>query len=107
MTRPYFFGAGQLDIGVAFLRPRFTIGYGRPFRSWFGLEVNPQASASALSGYGGLKLQVPGLELRVGGRVVLSLRRAFLDPQEEYNTEEFRVPLDRRSTYAALEAEAA
>lgn len=99
------FGAGQLDAGIAFLRPRFSFGWGHANEEWFGLDLNPVLSPSAVGGYGGLRLAVPFVEARVGARYNLSLRRSYYAPQHAFTREELQQRLSNRARYGVIEAE--
>ena len=45
------FVATTFDIGFVYLRPRVSFGYGRPFTSWFGVDVNALALSAGLGAY--------------------------------------------------------
>jgi hypothetical protein len=84
------FIAGTLDVGWTYIRPRASFGYGKPFGTWVGVDVNPIISGNGLGAYGGLRLALPRLDLRVGPRYFASFNRNYLNPQNSYN----RVDLD-------------
>src|SRR5436190_10279915 len=63
---PRQFVATTVDVGFVYLRPRLSLGYGRPFTEWIGVDANPIASQNGLGVYGGLRLEIPHLDLRFG-----------------------------------------
>ena len=79
------FAATTLDVGWVYLRPRLSLGYGRPFATWVGIDLNPIVSGAGFGAYGGLRLALPRLDIRVGPRYFSSFNRQFLDPRASYN----------------------
>ena len=75
-----YFVATTVDLGFVYFRPRASLGYGRPFTKWVGIDLNPVAKTSGLGGYGGLRVEVPHFDLRVGSRVFRSFERTYLNP---------------------------
>jgi hypothetical protein len=84
-----YFVATTFDFGFVYLRPRISVGYGRPFTSWLGVDANPIAQTSGLGAYGGLRIEVPHLDWRVGARYFSSFEHTYLPPQESYDRIEF------------------
>jgi hypothetical protein len=113
-TRPRYWAQGDaraftaiaVDVGYLYLRPRVSFGYGRPFWSWVGVDANPQVSNYFLGGYGGLRLALPMLDLRVGPRYVFAFQHHLLKPMPSYGRLDFESQSEARSKYLALEAEA-
>lgn len=79
------FAATTLDVGWVYLRPRLSLGYGKPFGTWIGIDMNPIITNAGFGAYGGLRLALPRLDLRVGPRYFFSFNREFLDPRQSYN----------------------
>lgn len=79
------FAAGTLDVGWTYVRPRLSLGYGKPFATWVGVDLNPIVSARGFGGYGGLRLALPRFDLRVGPRYFFAFNREYLNPQGSYN----------------------
>jgi hypothetical protein len=79
------FAATTLDVGWVYLRPRLSLGYGKPFGTWVGIDMNPIVSNAGFGAYGGLRLALPRLDLRAGPRYFFSFNREFLDPRKSYN----------------------
>lgn len=82
-SRP--FASTTIDVGFVYVRPRLALGYGQPFTRWFGVEANPTATGNGLGLYGGLRLQLPYFDLRLGPRYSFSFDRSYLPPQSAYN----------------------
>jgi hypothetical protein len=100
------FLASTLDVGWVYLRPRVSLGYGKPFKSWFGLDVNPIVAGQGLGAYGGLRLALPRFDLRVGPRYFASFNRNYLLPQRSYNRVDLDSTLRDPARVVTLEAEA-
>jgi len=99
------FLATTLDVGWTYLRPRASIGYGKPFGTWVGLDANPIISGVGLGGYGGLRLSLPRVDLRLGTRYVASFNRNFLNPQNSYNRQDLDSTAGDPSRVLTFEAE--
>lgn len=79
------FVASTVDIGFVYARPRVSLGYGKPFTSWVGVDANPIASSAGLGVYGGLRLEIPHLDLRVGPRYFSAFQHTYLATQDSYS----------------------
>jgi hypothetical protein len=79
------FLATTVDVGFVYARPRLSLGYGRPFTSWLGIEGNPIASQAGLGAYGGVRFEIPYLDLRVGSRYFTAFNHTYLDTQPSYS----------------------
>jgi hypothetical protein len=99
------FLATTVDAGYLYLRPRVSLGYGRPFGDWVGLDANPIAVGSGLGAYGGARFSLSWVDVRVGARYFGAFEHAFLAPKESYS----RLDLDSTERgaahYLTLEAE--
>jgi hypothetical protein len=73
------------DVGFVYLRPRLSVGYGKPFTKWFGIDINPVASGTHLGAYGGLRLEIPFLDIRAGARYFRAFNHTYLDPHDHYD----------------------
>ncbi len=80
---PRTFVATTIDIGFLYVRPRVSLGYGRPFTSWFGIDVNPIAATGGLGAYGGLRVEIPHFDVRAGSRYYSAFHHTYLVQQEE------------------------
>lgn len=99
------FVATTIDAGYLYLRPRLSLGYGKPFYRWVGVDVNPVAYNRYLAGYGGLRFALPLVDLRVGGRYVWALQQSYLKPIDHYHRLDLESQDLGRSKYVSLEAE--
>lgn len=102
---PRPFAAATLDAGYPYLRPSGHIGYGRPFRSWVGIDVNPLVIQGGYGGYGGARFAIPYVDLRVGARYFATFFRAFLEPQASYSRLDLDSTLREPARYWTFEAE--
>lgn len=94
--RPFL--SSTVDVGWVYLRPRLSAGYGKPFHSWAGIDVNPVVSGNGAGAYGGLRFVLPRLDVRAGARYVYSFNREYLNPQPSYDR------LDLASTASGAQA---
>jgi hypothetical protein len=99
------FAATTIDAGYLYLRPRLSLGYGKPFSKWVGIDVNPIATNRYIAGYGGLRFALPFVDLRVGGRYVWALQQSYLKPIARYHRLDIESQDLGRSKYVSLEAE--
>ena len=99
------FLAGTLDVGWVYLRPRLSAGYGKPFKSWVGIDVNPIISGQGLGAYAGLRLSLPRFDLRVGPRYFAAFNRNYLNPQNSYNRVDLDSTLQDPARLVTLESE--
>ncbi|MEZ4268710.1 MAG: hypothetical protein R3F39_20320 [Myxococcota bacterium] len=99
------FVSSSLDVGLLYLRPRFSFGYGRPFWLWAGVEANPILSLEQVGVYGGLRLASSYVDLRVGARYAYAISASFLERRDTYNPEQLDSRAGPHSTYLSLETE--
>jgi hypothetical protein len=85
------FVSTTFDFGFVYLRPRVSLGYGRPFTQWVGVDMNPIAQTSGLGAYGGLRVEIPHLDFRLGPRYFTSFEHTYLAPRDSYA----RIDLER------------
>jgi hypothetical protein len=99
------FAATTIDLGFLYLRPRLSLGYGKPFNLWAGVDMNPIATSTGLGAYAGLRLQIPWFDLRAGARGFYAFEHAFLAPKASYSTVDLIAGTGPPSRYVTLEAE--
>ncbi len=99
------FLATTLDVGWTYLRPRASIGYGKPFGTWIGLDANPIISGVGLGAYGGLRLALPRFDIRIGPRYFASFNRNYLNPQGSYNRQDLDSTVGQPSRVLTYEVE--
>lgn len=102
--RPFF--SAMVDVGYLYLRPRVALGYGRPFHRWIGLEANPSVSSNVFGSYGGIRVDLPYFDIRMGARYNMSFQRSYLRPDDSYDRYELESTALGRSRAVALETEA-
>ncbi|HJL44833.1 MAG TPA: hypothetical protein RMG45_03320, partial [Polyangiaceae bacterium LLY-WYZ-15_(1-7)] len=93
------------DLGFIYLRPRLSVGWGKPFARWFGVDVNPIVSPRAAGGYGGLRVDVPHFNFRAGVRLGVSYNQSYLPKQHTYDTRDWAVRNGTDQRYFSWEAE--
>jgi len=102
---PREFLATTVDIGFIYLRPRLSLGYGRPFTEWVGFDVNPIASQNGLGMYAGLRVEIPHLDFRAGPRYFASFEHTYLPIQDHYSRLDLEDKLGAPSRTLTYEAE--
>jgi hypothetical protein len=102
---PRAFVATTVDFGFVYLRPRASFGYGRPFTSWIGVDANPILQTSGLGAYGGLRIEVPHLDWRIGPRYFFSFEHTYLPPQDSYERIDFERVVANRARTTTWETE--
>jgi hypothetical protein len=85
------FVATTFDFGFVYFRPRLSLGYGRPFTQWVGVDANVVAKTGGLGAYGGLRVELPHLDWRIGPRFFSSFEHTYLDRKPTYQ----RIDLER------------
>jgi hypothetical protein len=88
---PRAFIATTVDFGFVYVRPRASLGYGKPFTQWIGVDANVLAQGSGLGAYGGLRVELPHVDFRIGPRFFSSFEHTYLQPRESYA----RIDLER------------
>jgi hypothetical protein len=99
------FVATTVDLGFVYIRPRLSLGYGRPFTQWIGIDANPIASQSGLGAYAGLRIEVPHLDFRFGPRYFSSFEHTYLAREPNYTRLDLERVSGRPSRTLTLEAE--
>jgi hypothetical protein len=102
-ARPFI--SSTIDIGFVYFRPRVAVGYGRPFTKWFGIEANPIATSAELAVYGGLRLELPYFDLRLGPRYFYAFEHTYLNDQTHYTRLQLETSNGAQATALTLEAE--
>ncbi len=102
---PRYFTATTVDVGFVYLRPRLSLGYGRPFTQWVGVDANPIASQAGLGVYAGLRFEIPHLDFRFGPRYFSSFEHSYLARQDHYSRLDLESTTGKHATTLTLEAE--
>jgi len=99
------FWATTVDVGFVYARPRLSYGYGRPFTEWIGLDANPIATTNGLGVYGGGRIEIPHLDLRVGPRYFSSFSHTYQPTQASYSRLDIEGKSGAKARVLTLEAE--
>ncbi|RYZ07818.1 MAG: hypothetical protein EOO73_10850 [Myxococcales bacterium] len=102
---PRAFAATTVDFGFVYIRPRLSLGYGRPFTQWLGVDANPIAQTSGLGAYGGFRVEIPHVDWRIGGRYFSSFEHTFLVPQGSYDRIDFERKVSDKAKTLTWESE--
>jgi len=99
------FVATTVDVGYLYLRPRLSLGHGRPFTEWFGIETNPIATQYGLGVYAGMRLEIPHLDFRFGPRYFSAFQHTYMPEQRNYSRLDLEHDWGRPSRLVTYEAE--
>jgi len=88
-ARPFV--ATTFDFGFVYVRPRVSLGYGKPFTQWVGVDANVLAQRSGLGAYTGLRVEIPHLDFRAGPRFFSSFEHTYFEQRDSYA----RIDLER------------
>jgi hypothetical protein len=102
---PRAFVSTTVDVGFVYLRPRVAVGYGRPFTSWVGIEANPIVTSGELAVYGGVRLELPYFDFRLGPRFFRAFDHTYLDDQPSFTRLELETSNGPQATATTYEAE--
>jgi hypothetical protein len=100
-----YFVATTFDIGFIYVRPRVSLGYGRPFTKWIGIDANPVASGAGMGGYAGLRFAVPFGDLRVGPRYFYAFNHTDLELKDSYERLDLETASGENAKTLTYEAE--
>lgn len=102
---PRPFVATAIDLGFVYARPRVSVGYGRPFTTWVGLDANPIVTSNGLGAYGGVRFEIPHVDLRLGPRYFMSFQHTYLAPKDTYSRLDLETEGNVRAKTLTYEAE--
>ncbi len=100
------FFASTIDVGFIYVRPRASVGYGRPHDTWFGIDANPTIAGPGAGVYGGVRLALPHFDIRVGGRYFAAFQHSFLQKRDVYTRLDLESTTLPSATTLTLETEA-
>lgn len=80
-----WFVATSVDLGFIYGRPRVSLGYGKPFTKWVGVDVNPVFNGGGVGVYGGGRVELPFVDVRFGTRYWWLFGNWFLPIQDQYS----------------------
>lgn len=94
-----------VDVGFVYVRPRVSVGYGKPFTSWIGIDANPIAQTSGIGAYAGLRVEIPFVDVRLGPRFFYAFNRTYLPIRESYSRLELESEGGKQTELLTWEAE--
>ena len=84
MGDPRWFVATRSDVGVIYVKPYLSAGYGMPHWIWAGVDLNALSTTETLQVYSGVRASTPIFDLAFGVRDTWSYFRPFLEPSDSY-----------------------
>jgi hypothetical protein len=100
-----YFIATTVDVGFVYARPRVSVGYGRPFTQWIGIDANPVVFNAGIGVYGGLRFALPFGDLRVGPRYFYAFNHTVLELKDRYDRLDLESSYGKNATTLTYEAE--
>lgn len=100
-----YFVSTAFDIGFVYARPRVSVGYGRPFTQWIGIDANPIAQNTGIGVYGGLRFALPFADLRLGPRYFYSFNHTVLEVKDSYERLDLESTAGKKAQTVTYEAE--
>jgi hypothetical protein len=81
-----FFVASRNELGLPYMKPYFSAGYGLPHWIWAGVDLNAIITMEVLEIFGGLRLATPVFDVSFGVRPNWSFNKPFLPKQARYTS---------------------
>ncbi len=101
-----YFVSSASDVGIIYVRPHLTLGWGAPFWNFFGVDAYGVVTNSFAAGYVGFRANLPFLDVQIGGRTSYPYNRRLLPKQNRYEASDLDLgDADKRSTYNVVEIE--
>ncbi len=101
-----WFLASASDVGIVYVRPHATLGWGAPFWQFVGLDTYAITTPSFAAAYVGVRASLPWLDVQWGYRGTYAFDRRLLPPRSEYRADDLHLSDgDKRSTYGVIELE--
>jgi hypothetical protein len=101
------FVAGVYDVGLFYLQPGLSLGYGEPHHRWFGLSGSVNMSVSGGTGKLAIRGVAPHFDARLGVRYESPINQEFLAPQDVFTREDTELEDYGASRYLSIDAELA
>lgn len=97
-----FFVSSRNELGLPYLKPYFSAGYGLPHWIWAGIDVNAIITMEVIEIFGGLRLATPVFDVSFGVRPNWSLNKPFLPKETRYTSDSvFNAPGNLARYWAA------
>ena len=103
--RPRWFVSTKSDLGMPYLKPYFSAGYGLPHWIWAGVDVNAISTLEFVQGYAGVRASSPVLDVAFGVRDTLSFGKPFLPAAATFTHDDVVGGSGPKARYWAWEAE--
>lgn len=100
-----FFLSSTVDVGALYLRPRASVGYGRPHATWVGIDANPLLNHFGGGAYAGIRATSTHLDFRIGARTFRSHQRSYLAPAGSYERVDLETDNASVAAYHTFESE--
>lgn len=104
--RHTYFVSSASDVGVIYVRPHVTLGWGAPFWNFFGIDAYSVVTNSFVAGAVAFRANLPFLDVQMGVRHSYPYNRRLLPKQERFEASDLSLgEADERSTYNVIELE--
>jgi len=104
-AEPRLFLSNRTELGIPYVKPSLSVGYGMPHWLWAGVDLNAFAMPDFVQGYLGVRAAMPVLDLAFGVRDTRSFSKAFPTPATTLTRRDVLDAPGPRARYLAWEAE--
>jgi hypothetical protein len=101
-----WFVSTKSDLGVPYVKPYVSFGYGMPQWIWAGVDLNAIATMEFVQAYAGLRASLPIFDLAFGLRDTQSFQKPFLRPAMTFSRDDVLNGESPKARYWGWEAEA-
>lgn len=101
-----WFLATKSDLGLGYVKPHFTSGYGQPHWLWTGLDLSSITTFEFTQVYAGVRVAAPIVDLAFGVRDTWSFEKPMLVPKESFVPDDLLGQPGPAARYWAWEGEA-
>jgi hypothetical protein len=102
---PRWFVSIKSDLGIPYVKPYVSFGYGMPQWIWAGLDLSAIVTTEFIQGYTGLRASLPIFDLAFGVRDTQSFQKPFLRPASTFGRDDVLNGESPKARYWAWEGE--
>ena len=103
---PRWFLATKSDLGLGYIKPYFSGGYGQPHWLWTGLDLSSITTFEFTQVYAGVRASAPILDIALGVRDTWSFNKQLVLPQSSFIPDDLLDLSGPKARYWAWEGEA-
>ena len=104
--KPRLFLSTRSELGLLYVKPYLSAGYGQPHWIWGGVDANAMSTLEFAQWYAGVRAATPLLDLAFGLRDTWSFQKALLQPARSFSRADVLDAPGPSAHYLAWEGEA-